>query len=178
MRRVLIVAHPDDESLFFGGLLVAEPGDWTVIACSIPRRDPIRAWKFFTACDLLGARGRLLPFPETDPGEPLSSLYALDLAGFDQIVTHSPAGEYGHAHHKLLHRFLSLAYPEKLLAGCYGCPMGAKVIALSPAQWERKQAAILAYDHVSPSDGIPKGEALLRRYGGQFDLAVESYARA
>src|SRR6266705_2571148 len=99
MRRALVVAHCDDESLWFGGLLAAEPGDWTIIACSIPRTDPIRAWKFFDACEVLGAKPRLLPFVESGPLELLGNTDRLDLAGFDQIVTHNVVGEYGHRHH-------------------------------------------------------------------------------
>src|SRR6185369_9909067 len=99
MKRVLVVAHPDDESLFFGGLLASEPGDWTVISCSIPRTDPIRAWKFFDACEVLGAKPRLLPFSETE-----FNISALELSSFDQIVTHNSAGEYGHPQHLQLNR--------------------------------------------------------------------------
>jgi len=176
MRRALVVAHPDDESLWFGGLLIAEPGDWTVIACSIPSADPIRAWKFFDACDILGARARLLPFEET-----ALRLEHLDLSGFDQVVTHSAAGEYGHAHHQMVHRHVALRCAGRALVGLYGMP-GAqtqdKVIALADEQWARKAAAIAAYDHVSPTDGRPKGEALIARYGRQFNLRVERYARA
>lgn len=173
MRRALVVAHPDDESIWFGGLLAAEPGDWTIICCSIPRTDPVRAWKFFDACEVLKAVPRLLPFVEA-PKDPLY-LEPLDLDGFDQIVTHSLVGEYGHHHHTQLNRVLTAKYHGKLLFGCYGKSAGPKRIALNEEQFETKLAAMRCYNHTSPSDGQPKWRALIDRYGKQFDLKIETY---
>jgi hypothetical protein len=169
MRRALVVAHPDDESLWFGGLLAAEPGNWTVICCSTPRTDPIRAEKFFDACKVLNAHAALIRLVETDTLD----ISSLDLSGFDQIVTHNSVGEYGHKHHLQLNRHLAAKY--KIVTGCYGKAPGPKKIALNEHQLGLKLAALRCYDHVSPSDGIPKWRALIDRYGGQFDLAVETY---
>ncbi len=177
MRRALVVAHPDDESLWFGGLLAAEPGDWTVICCSIPRTDPERAWKFFDACEVLGAKARLLPFTEAGAKEPLQDLDLMDLSGFEQIVTHNVVGEYGHAHHVQINRTLVARYPDKIVTGGYGKAPGAKRIALNEHQLGLKMAALRCYDHTSPSDGKPKWRALLDVYGPQFDLGVETYDR-
>lgn len=178
MRRAVVVAHPDDESLWFGGLVIAEPGDWMIICCSIPRVDPIRAWKFFDACAVLGARARLLPFVESDPGKPLGNLDALDLSGFDEVVTHNEVGEYGHQHHKQLHRFVAERCRERTLVSGYGRNAGGlRRYALTRATHAAKMAALRCYDHVSPSDGRPKWEALIARYGTQFDLSVETYDR-
>lgn len=177
MPRALVVAHPDDESLWFGGLLAAEPGDWTIVCCSIPRTDPVRAWKFFDACEVLGAKARLLPVVETSPTEALKHLDVVDLSAFDEVVTHGAAGEYGHGHHLQLNRVLKARYPGKVVGGCYGRPPGARRIVLNEQQIGVKMAALRCYDHVSPSDGIPKWRALLNRYGSQFDLGVETYER-
>lgn len=180
MRRAVVVAHPDDESLFFGGLVIAEPGDdWTVICCSIPRLDPIRAWKFFDACAVLGASGLLLPFVESEPHKPLGHLDALDLSRFDEVVTHNEHGEYGHAHHVELHRFVAQRCPGRTLVNGYGrTTQGRLRYALDAGSYERKLAAIHCYNHISPSDGQPKGSALLARYGSMFNLSVETYDRA
>ncbi len=177
MRRALIVAHPDDESLFFGGLVASEPGDWTIICCSIPRTDPERAWKFFAACDVLKAKPRLLPFIETGPREPLQNVDLIDLRQFDQIVTHGTVGEYGHYQHVQLNRYLAMVCSDKLLMGCYGKSAGQKLVVLNEHQLGIKMAAIRCYDHTSPSDGKPKWQALLDRYGSEFDLGVETYDR-
>jgi LmbE family N-acetylglucosaminyl deacetylase len=177
VRRALVVAHPDDESLFFGGLVIAEPGDWTIICCSIPRTDPERAWKLFDACEVLGAKARLLPFVESGPKEPLQNLNLIDLSGFDQIVTHNTVGEYGHQHHVQINRRLMACCPDKILTGGYGKSVGPKRIALNERQLGVKMAALRCYDHTSPSDGKPKWRALIDRYGSQFDLGVETYDR-
>lgn len=178
MKRALVVAHPDDETLWFGGLLIAEPGDWTVICCSIPRTDPIRAWKFFDACALLGAAARVLPFVEA-PGLPLQQLEAIDLAVFDQVVTHSAAGEYGHAHHLQLHHFIRERVPGRALFGCYGAAAGDHVVTLDRSAAARKRQVLAAYNHCSPADaGVAKHDALIARYGTRFDLDMETYARA
>lgn len=178
MRRALIVAHPDDEALWFGGLLAAEPGDWTIICCSIPRTDPERAWKFFDACEVLKAKPRLLPFVEAGPSADMQNLGLLDLSVFGQIVTHSAVGEYGHKHHVQLNRWLTERWSHRLLVGCYGKAPGQKRVVLNEHQLGIKMAAIRCYDHTSPSDGKPKWRALLNRYGGEFDLGVETYDRA
>lgn len=106
-RGVVVVAHPDDETLFCGGLLLRYPGRWRVICCSIPRIDPIRAWKFTDACERLGVRSRVLPFTESEPSQPLRCLEVLDLSGFDCVVTHNAQGEYGHVHHRGVHEFVA-----------------------------------------------------------------------
>lgn len=169
MRRALVVAHPDDESLWFGGLLAAEPGDWTVICCSVPRTDPIRAEKFFDACKVLGAKAELIRIVESETMD----LSSLDLSGFDQIVTHNSVGEYGHKHHVQIHRHLSARHD--VVTGCYGKAPGPKRIVLNEYQLGLKMAALRCYDHISPTDGIPKWRALIDRYGSQFDLGIETY---
>ena len=177
MRRALVVAHPDDESIWFGGLLAAEPGDWTIICCSIPLTDPERAWKFFNACDVLRAKPRLLPFVERGARDDLLHLDLIDTSQFDEIVTHGVVGEYGHRHHVQINRWLTMVSPDKLLVGCYGKLAGPKRVVLNEHQLGIKMAALRCYDHTSLIDGKPKWRALLDRYGSEFDLGVETYDR-
>ena len=178
-RGVVVTAHPDDETLWCGGLL-ARYGGWTVICCSIPRTDPIRAYKFFAACEVLDAKGRLLPFVESNPHEPLQNLDALDLSGFDCVVTHNEVGEYGHRHHLTLHQHIAQRWPDKMVTIGYGTTSrpSSQTITLTPYDIQRKHAALRCYDHISPSDGKPKWQALLERYGSMFDLNIETYDRA
>lgn len=181
MRRALVVAHPDDESLFFGGLVIANPGDWTIICCSTPRIDPVRAEKFFDACRVLDARGILRQSIEPPPSEPFPVLDAIgreiERCDADVIVTHNVVGEYGHIHHVCLNRFIASRWPDKIVTGGYGKAPGPYVVSLDPEGLARKLSALRCYDHVSPSDGRPKWQALLDRYGPQFDLSVETYDR-
>lgn len=162
-RRLMVVAHPDDETLWGGGLILRNPGGWTIVACSVPVADPVRAEKFHEACARLGAAGRVLPNRDRY-GEPLESL-DIDLAGYDLVVTHGAEGEYGHPHHQ------QVSAHVRAIARCevatFGYHRGQHRLDLSEAERARKLHALQAYDHVLPYEGreLPKWRALLDRYG-------------
>lgn len=180
-RRVVVVAHCDDETMWCGGLMLRHPGDWTVIACSIPRADPIRAWKFHHACERLGARGYVLPFIETLAAEPLAGLEILDdeLQPYDIVVTHNLAGEYGHRHHVDVHRRVARHPRDRMVSFGFGLSSERMIttVDLTDAEASRKGYALRAYDHVSANDsGIPKHQALIDRYAPRgYQLAVETF---
>ena len=100
-RVAVIVAHPDDEVLWCGGLLLGRPGGSTFVACLCRARDPDRAPRFRRALERLGATGAMADLddgPDQAPVPPeevraliLSLLPARD---FDLILTHSLRGEY------------------------------------------------------------------------------------
>lgn len=166
---VVVICHPDDEVMWAGGLLARYGERFTVICCSIPRSDPERAWKFFDACDVFGAKARLLPIVETE--KPLNIAH-VDLSGFDMVVTHNAAGEYGHHHHMALHQSLKPLRPVTF--GYRPDGRGSIALHLTADEQARRMAALQCYDHVSPHDsGKPKWQALLDRYA--IDLRVETF---
>jgi LmbE family N-acetylglucosaminyl deacetylase len=178
-----VTAHADDESLWFAGVLLRYPGSWTIICCSVPTRDPIRAYKFFDACEALGARGRLLPLRET-LDQPLTQLHAIDLSSFDLVVSHGEKGEYGHPHHKQLHKLVKAKCAGRMLASAYGSDQHASELVLTDAEWAGKLEALKSYDHEMNFGGHvrPTWEALIAEYGtpGQhkgFDLRRERYVQ-
>jgi hypothetical protein len=171
MRSAIVVAHPDDETIWAGGYPLRYRGDWTVLCCSVPRIDPVRAIKFFDACAVLGVCGDVLPFTESPPTQALGHLDRLDLSGFDLILTHNAEGEYGHVHHKSVHQHVVRNATCKILTFGYG--KGSIRIDLTPDETARKLAALSCYDHTSPTDGKPKWRALLDRY--RIDPTVETY---
>ena len=58
-RAVVIVAHPDDETLWAGGtILLNRKYRWTVVTLC-RRSDPDRAPKFFRVLARLGAEGKM-----------------------------------------------------------------------------------------------------------------------
>lgn len=189
MRAATILAHPDDEALWCGGLISATSHrvQWDCICCTIPYQDPIRAFKFFKVCSILGARAILLPWTETTARDPLpkASLAAVEEfirseGQYDAFITHGESGEYGHKHHRQLGEFVANNVPpEKLMRIAYGNPVRDQKptwYKMSAQYWEVKRRAILAYDHPQPNgQGETKGEALLARYGGTFDLQEEAY---
>lgn len=182
-RGAVVVAHPDDEALFFAGLMIQWPISWDVICCSIPQRDPVRAWKFIRACEILNAVPKLIPFTESPLEVPVPDavldILAETLPSYDLIVTHNIIGEYGHNQHTHLHDFVNERWHDKAMFDCYGMLPGKLECRLDAVQLDRKLAAISAYDHVAPNNGgKPKYMQLLETIGRQFDLTVETYEGA
>ena len=101
VTAALVVAHPDDETIWAGGTVLMHPDwQWTVVSlCRTTDRD--RAPRFLRAVQKLGGTGRMgnlddgpeqSPLPETPVQQMLLSL--LPPEHFDLILTHSPYGEY------------------------------------------------------------------------------------
>jgi hypothetical protein len=167
----MVVAHPDDETLWGAGIILRNPGDWTVVACSTPMSDPVRAVKFEEALRRLGAKGRVSPYLETFSSRlPMD----VDIDGFDVIVTHGANGEYGHPHHCQVSDHVRAHASCRVIT--FGFETGAEVLRLTAAEAASKAHALQAYDHVLPYDGrtLPKWQALLDRYGRHW-LERETY---
>lgn len=105
-NKLMIVAHPDDESIFGGGLLVSEPG-WKVI-CLTNGSNETRCREFVQAMEFIGADYEIWDYPDVYDGSfdeesvkaDLSEV--LDSGRYELIVTHNLDGEYGHSQHKAL----------------------------------------------------------------------------
>ncbi|MFU8893096.1 MAG: PIG-L deacetylase family protein [Luteolibacter sp.] len=100
-RAAVVVAHPDDEILWCGGLILAHPQWHWHIVTLCRADDPDRAPKFNKVLEALHAEGRMGGLddePAQDPLAPSSVgetvLRLLPDKPFDLIVTHGPRGEY------------------------------------------------------------------------------------
>ena len=188
-KRVLVVAHPADETLYCAGLLQRYPGDWSIVACSQPRKGGMMALKFLLACRALNARGCVLGNTEASQLVPLE-LDQIEFDEVDLIVTHGPHGEFGDMHHKQVHdrvRSIAPSGVEVLTIG-YGRFSTEKpplTFELTDKEWNGKLNALHAYNTDMCCDGVmmPEWEMLLERYGTPgrnhgFDLRIESYDRA
>jgi len=97
----VIVAHPDDETLWAGGTILMHPeAKWTV-ATICRKNDADRAPKFFKVLEILGAEGAMGDLDDEAEQSPLvrhevqrKILELLPSDRFDLIITHGLRGEY------------------------------------------------------------------------------------
>jgi LmbE family N-acetylglucosaminyl deacetylase len=97
----LIVAHPDDETLWAGGTILSHPL-WSFFVVSLCRAsDSDRAPKFSSALKILKAEGNMGDLDDEPDQKPLDDnvveeliLKLLPQKHFDLIISHNPSGEY------------------------------------------------------------------------------------
>jgi LmbE family N-acetylglucosaminyl deacetylase len=121
----VIVAHPDDETLWAGGLMLMHPEvKWTVVTLC-RKSDPDRAPKFFKALERLRAGGFMADIDDGPEQRPLDSsevqktiVELLPSKRFNLIITHSTAGEYTRhlRHEETAKAVLSLWNSDRLFA--------------------------------------------------------------
>jgi len=97
----LIVAHPDDETLWAGGTILSHPTWKCFIVCLCRGNDSDRAPKFHEALKILKSKGNMGDLDDGPDQKPLDEkevegaiLNLLPLRHFDLIITHNPNGEY------------------------------------------------------------------------------------
>jgi len=120
----VIVAHPDDETLWCAGTMLLHPEiHWTVITMC-RKNDPDRAPKFFRVMGFLnatGVMGDLDDEPEQCalPDETVEAtlLALLPTTEYDLIITHSPFGEYTrHRRHEETGRAVATLWEQGSIA--------------------------------------------------------------
>ncbi|MCV9927532.1 PIG-L family deacetylase [Flavobacterium sp. LS1R49] len=122
-KVAVIVAHPDDETLWAGGMLLNNP-DWDCFIVTLCRKyDSDRAPKFYKALDALhstGIMGDLDDGPDQIPLDQLEIdrliLQLLPIIDYDLILTHNPLGEYTRhlRHEEIGISVISLWYEGKI----------------------------------------------------------------
>lgn len=97
----VIVAHPDDETLWAGGTILSRD-DWDCFIVSVCRaNDQDRAPKFYETLKILNANGTMGDLNDGPKQRPMAEkkveqliLKLLPIKHFDLIISHNPLGEY------------------------------------------------------------------------------------
>jgi LmbE family N-acetylglucosaminyl deacetylase len=113
--NLMIIAHPDDESLWGGVHLLKDNYFVVCVTCGVSEE---RKLEFEEAMKYTDDKYISLNYPDKTNGERNNWIkyyddIKYDLEGiinykdWDKIVTHNPDGEYGHIHHMLVSKIVS-----------------------------------------------------------------------
>lgn len=109
---LVVVAHPDDETIWMGGTIFCSPQvRWTIFSLC-RRNDPDRAPKFIRTCSFYRAQGTISDLEDEGIMSVTESVGEIEkriksemaLKSYDIIFTHGSNGEYGHPRHKGVHQ--------------------------------------------------------------------------
>ena len=121
----LIIAHPDDETLWVGGTILSHPSWKCFIVCLCRKSDTDRAPKFYKALKILKSEGIMGDLDDGPDQNPLAEnevesaiLKLLPTRHFDLIITHNLSGEYTRhiRHEEISKAVIQLWNADKILA--------------------------------------------------------------
>jgi LmbE family N-acetylglucosaminyl deacetylase len=120
----IIVAHPDDETLWAGGTILNHPSWKCFIICLCRKNDADRAPRFYKALNKLNSKGNMADLDDGPDQLPLvgknienTILNILSSKQYDLIISHNPSGEYTKnlRHEEVSAAVINLWYSGKIL---------------------------------------------------------------
>jgi LmbE family N-acetylglucosaminyl deacetylase len=144
--NLLVAAHPDDETIFFGGLLqVYRRKPWKVVCVTDGNADgqgEKRKQDLFNACRHLRVKDvEMWTFPDRfNQRLDLPALVErLKQESPSEIFTHGILGEYGHPHHQDVSLAVHRAFPKvtPVWSVAYNC-FAEKVFRVPQRAYQRK----------------------------------------
>jgi len=108
---LVIISHPDDETIWMGGTLLRTKFNKTII-CLCRKNDKDRSSKFKKACKILNAKGYISNLDDSEKGyyQKISSdevikriLGVTKGKSYDYLFSHGKNGESGHRRHIEVH---------------------------------------------------------------------------
>lgn len=151
-HNLIVVAHPDDESIYFSGLIQQSPGiNWEIICVTDGNADGNQANRlqdFHNACRELGVENySQWDFPDLFEKRINIQDLTLRLSKIDtpeKIYTHGIIGEYGHPHHQDVSFAVHQAFfdKSKILSVSYNC-YPDEIYTLTQKEFDTKMELLL-----------------------------------
>jgi len=125
-KVLVIITHPDDETIWMGGTLLKNKDKWDITIISLCRKeDKDRAPKFKKACNIFNAKYFISDLDDSEQ-EDFKKISNKDIIKriqqflkqnikFDYIFTHGKNGEYGHIRHIEVHNAVNEMLNKKQL---------------------------------------------------------------
>jgi LmbE family N-acetylglucosaminyl deacetylase len=120
---LVIVAHPDDETIWLGGTLLKDNSNKTII-CLCRKKDEDRYPKFKKVCKILKSKGYISDLDDSEKGyykkiskkEIINRILKITKnKKYDTLYTHGKNGEYGHIRHIEVYNSVNEMLNKKLL---------------------------------------------------------------
>lgn len=120
-NKLMIVAHPDDETLWGGMHLLEDNYAVICVTCGVVKR---RELEFASVMSYSNNEYAMLGYPDLQNGyisdwiDEYSAIEAeltkiINSKNWNIIVTHNPDGEYGHKHHKKINKMVTNNVDDK-----------------------------------------------------------------